>query len=293
MITPNEQTRKNIEKKIKEGRGQGHKSEYKPWLEVNELSSRGTSCRVYSSKTNRVSHLLSNLEKYAFNVFVWADCVVDIREQYPLLPIESTLQIAENMGVRHPGFNDQQHGQLLAVMTTDFLITEVDPDSGENRNHAFSIKMASDLDNKRVREKLDIEAAYWNQEGVQFHILTDRELISDVVKVLEAINSLTEQVQFQKMSCEWHRKHFTEFVQLLQEFPTRKLAELANKFDLDHNMTTGESLNLFFYWVSQKRLPINLNVKLPIQANLVKDIVLMEELDSVINFERGEQDDSA
>lgn len=293
MITPNEQTRKRIEKKIKEGRGQGFKSEYKPWLEVNELSSRGTSHRVYSSKTNRVSHLLSNLENCAFNVFVWADCVEDIREQYPLLPIESTLQIAEKMGIKHPSFNDKQNGQLLTVMTTDFLVTEIDPDSGTKRDHAFSVKMASDLNNARVREKLDIEAEYWNQQGVQFHILTERELISDVVKAIEAVNSCADQVQFQKMSSEWHRKHFTEFVQLLQEFPTRNLTELANKFDLDHNMPSGESLNLLFFWISQKRLPINLNAKLPLQMNQVKDIVPMEELERIISTEGGGQNDFA
>ncbi len=50
----------------------------------------------------------------------WAPSVVDIREQFPLLPIEDTLRIAERLGYRHP-----RHPQTRRpiVMTTDFLVT--------------------------------------------------------------------------------------------------------------------------------------------------------------------------
>ncbi|MGP7816533.1 TnsA endonuclease N-terminal domain-containing protein [Niallia sp. 01092] len=46
--------------------------------------------------------------------------IVDIREQFPLLPIEETIIIAEELGIKHP--TDPNTGEPV-VMTTDFLVT--------------------------------------------------------------------------------------------------------------------------------------------------------------------------
>ncbi len=45
---------------------------------------------------------------------------MDIREQFPLLPIEETIIIAEELGIKHP--TDPNTGEPV-VMTTDFLVT--------------------------------------------------------------------------------------------------------------------------------------------------------------------------
>ena len=52
--------------RIKEGRGQGHGKDYIPWLTVQEVPSSGRSHRIYSHKTGRVHHLLSDLELAVF-----------------------------------------------------------------------------------------------------------------------------------------------------------------------------------------------------------------------------------
>lgn len=76
------------EKKIAEwqaqGCGSGSGSDYKPWLEVTDFSSRGRSRRVHGLKTGRVHHLFSDVEYDVFLVSEWSQSVVDIREQYPL-----------------------------------------------------------------------------------------------------------------------------------------------------------------------------------------------------------------
>nr|WP_238602194.1 TnsA endonuclease N-terminal domain-containing protein [Lysinibacillus parviboronicapiens] len=46
--------------------------------------------------------------------------VVDIREQYPLLPLEETIVIADELGLKHP--TDPKTIEP-DVMTTDFLLT--------------------------------------------------------------------------------------------------------------------------------------------------------------------------
>ena len=55
-----------IARRIKEGRGQGHGKDYIPWLTVQEVPSSGRSHRIYSYKTRRVHHLLSDLELAVF-----------------------------------------------------------------------------------------------------------------------------------------------------------------------------------------------------------------------------------
>ena len=55
-----------IARRIKEGRGQGQGKNYMPWLTVQDVPSSGRSHRVYSHKTDRVHHLLSDLELAVF-----------------------------------------------------------------------------------------------------------------------------------------------------------------------------------------------------------------------------------
>ncbi len=105
---------------LKAGYGQGIGLGYRPWIEVMHLPSRGLVCRVRGLTTGRVHHLLSQMETMYWYALDWAPSVVDIREQFPLLPIEDTLRIAERLGYRHP-----RHPQTRRpiVMTTDFLVT--------------------------------------------------------------------------------------------------------------------------------------------------------------------------
>lgn len=73
-----------IARRIKDGRGQGFGKKYQPWLYVQDVPSEGRSHRIYSHKTCRVHHLLSDLELTAFLVFEWSPDISDIREQFPL-----------------------------------------------------------------------------------------------------------------------------------------------------------------------------------------------------------------
>ena len=65
----------------KEGRGQGHGADYRPWLTIQDVSSRGLSSRIKSEKTGRDHHLLSDVETDTFLMLDWSDVVTDIREQ--------------------------------------------------------------------------------------------------------------------------------------------------------------------------------------------------------------------
>ena len=51
-----------IEKRLKEGRGQGRGPKYKPWLYIHDVPSRGRAWRTKGWKTGRPHHLLSDFE---------------------------------------------------------------------------------------------------------------------------------------------------------------------------------------------------------------------------------------
>lgn len=134
-----------IEKWINEGRGSGVGSDYKPWLNIQDVSSKGRSTRLKGTKTNRQHEFLSDLERNYFYLTEYSDFVVDIREQFPLLPLEETIVIADELGIKHP--TDPKTNESI-VMTTDFLLTV---DKGEGLvEFARTIKMKDELLKERV-----------------------------------------------------------------------------------------------------------------------------------------------
>ena len=62
-------TNKTFNKWTKEGRGKGYGPSYKPWYQIQDVSSRGVCHRIKSVwTTGRETHLLSNLERDWFQI---------------------------------------------------------------------------------------------------------------------------------------------------------------------------------------------------------------------------------
>ena len=145
-------------RKISEGRGTGTGADYKPWIKIREVNSIGTATTVVDYKTGRQVELLSQGEVYYYYMLRWDDTVADIREQIPL-ELERTLKIADTFGIKHP------HNRSTR-MTTDLLVTRTN-----GALEAYSIKAnRSVLENERTIQKLRLEQAYWETQGVAFHI---------------------------------------------------------------------------------------------------------------------------
>lgn len=154
----------SIRRKQAEGRGQGSLSSYKPAIYTYEIASRGKVARIKGATTNRVHHLLSQHEKYFLITLDYDPAVTDIREQYPL-PLEDTLLIAAETGIRHP-YADQ----CPAVMTTDFFYCR------DGKWNAAAIKTSDDLNNKRTLDKLEIEKLYWERKRVPWELVTEKDI---------------------------------------------------------------------------------------------------------------------
>lgn len=172
-----------IDRRIKEGRGTGTGKDYKPWLYIQDVASDGQANRKTSWTTGREHQLMSKLELYYLFTFDWSSSVVDIREQYPLLPHEDTLAIAEELDIKHP--EDPETKEVI-VLTTDFVLTLKEQDQFIQR--AVTVKRASKLQDPRVIEKFEIERVYWQTAGVSWCIGTERDLNMIFVKNVKLLH---------------------------------------------------------------------------------------------------------
>ena len=179
-----------IDRRIQEGRGQGAGAAYQPWLFVQDVPSQGLAHRIKGWKTGRVHHLFSNHERDYFYILEWSPFIQDTREQYPLLPLEETLTLAEENNIRHPA--DPKTRQPI-VMTTDFLVTVAR--NGSAVNQARSVKPRSQLTKTRVLEKLELERLYWQKRDMDWGIVTEREIpqtVADNVRLLHGYRCLAD-----------------------------------------------------------------------------------------------------
>ena len=172
------------EKWINEGRGSGLGSEYKPWLKIQDVSSLGRSTRLKGITTERQHEFLSDLERNYFYIAEYSELVKDIREQFPLLPLEETIVIANELGIKHP--TDPKSGEPI-VMTTDFLITY---HNGKNTIElARTIKMKNELLKERILEKFEIEREYWKRRDIDWGIVTEEEINKTMARNISYIHS--------------------------------------------------------------------------------------------------------
>jgi hypothetical protein len=167
-----------IRKRLARGRGQGEGSNYRPWHLVQDFPSRGRSHRIKGLTVERVHHLFSDLELNAFFVFdLPFNNIIDIREQYPLLPIEETLDIANRVGIKHPV---DPYTKVPIVMTTDFLLKI--RRGLVSIYHARTMKYKTELENPRVVEKLEIERRYWQARHISWGYITEKSIPMQVVE---------------------------------------------------------------------------------------------------------------
>jgi hypothetical protein len=157
-----------VKRLVKEKRGQGFGKNYKPFLTVRDVPSKGRVHRRPALTHGRIVHLLSDLELSAFLLFDWHLSVIDIREQFPLDP-EKTLKISTRLGIKHPAVRG-----VNQVMTTDFLIDTMQ--DGKVVPIAISVKYRQELEDERVIEKQELERRYWEGEGIDWFLFTENEV---------------------------------------------------------------------------------------------------------------------
>lgn len=233
---------------LDEGRGQGVLSDYKPWITIHDLASRGVVSRVQGQTTGRIHHLLSRNETAFFYILDASDRTLDIREQFPLLPVEKTVEIAENAGIRHPRDPSTKYPYVL---TSDFVITTAEG------LYVRSVKLSSELSKPRVREKLEIERRYWEEKGVDWRIVTERQIDYQKARNLEWIARGRYYPEMLPKG-----RHAGEISSFFQDYIMSSFLpvnEIARRTEEAFSLEAGLGITTFQYLLLQKQISIDLS----------------------------------
>lgn len=245
---------------IKEGRGQGEGKEYKPWLTIQDYPSMGRATRIFGWTTQRIHHFFSDSQLKYFYLLDWEEKVVDIREHYPLLDLETVLE--DTADLKLDKFIDKKTKEPY-ILTTTFLITLLNPD-GQKSFAARSIKYASELSKKTTVEKLEIERRYWTAKGINWGIVTNKDINDVRAKNIEWIHSAMTSDDCNGLSKD-------DFDELLDALLYRlidnqqNIRKIISEFEKDYSLDAGVGLLLFKHLIAGKRIafnmdkPINLN----------------------------------
>ncbi|WML36204.1 TnsA endonuclease N-terminal domain-containing protein [Clostridium sp. OS1-26] len=255
----------NIDKMLKEGRGSGKGSEYKPWIRIQDVPSLGRSTRLKGIKTGRQHEFLSDMERDCFYLLEFSDEVEDIREQFPLLPIEDTLIIAKELGVEHP--KNPKTGEFI-VMTTDFLISI--NHNNETYEVARTIKPKDDLMNRRIIEKFYIEQKYWESKGINWAIVTNEEINKVIANNISFVHNYKDIKTIDSFS----NIEAMELNDLLYAF-IRKIIDnhksmrtICSEFDTEMCLERGSSLSIFKHLVINKIIDIDITRKIDVNKSI-------------------------
>jgi hypothetical protein len=245
-------TERNIKKRIADGRGQGRKDDYIPWLLIHDVPSQGLATRVKGWKTRRTHHFMSKLEWLYFFILEWSTLVVDIREQYPL-DRDETLAIANDLGIKHP--TDPKTKEPV-VMTTDFLITSKKPIGISE--HARTVKYAKELVSIRVMEKFEIERVYWALRGIDWGIVTERDINPIIAASVEWLHPYRDIANLTAIT--------NDIVQRVESILTPQItqskAPLSDLTDLcDHQLEleTGTSLLVVRHLLANRKWEVDMS----------------------------------
>jgi hypothetical protein len=247
--TPNQE---KINRKLKSGRGQGSGPDYKPYSTVQDFSSFGQSNRDFGNTTERQHDYFSKIE-HRYHLILDYSGLLDIQEQYPLLPIEKTIELARQCGIPHPV--DSKTNELV-VMTTDLRLTIPRPVG--SFIVARAVKPSEKLLDGSVIEKLELERRYWKAEGIDWGIITERDLDHVLIENLkwsykyqsvDKLHPLSKNMVYRISSV------LSEMV-LASDSP---LSEIALECDERLGLELGRSLKVARYLIATRQWEVDMN----------------------------------
>lgn len=254
-------TQSKFDKFIKEGRGQGHGKNYKPWITTQEVPSTGRRSRIAGWKSERLHHVLSDREANYLYILDWADDVIDIREQFPLIDLEAAQIFASYMGVKYPTVNKTN---VPYVLSTDFLITV--NRNGQTQDIARTIKYAKDLDRRSVIEKFEIERRYWAAKGIDWGIVTENEMPKVLVANLQHYHpdyqlEPTKNIELPQLL--WIADLLKERLHLSKQ----SVLKITNSLDAEMQIEGGICLRVFRHLVARKEILLDLTQKIDLNKS--------------------------
>ncbi|WP_394245202.1 TnsA endonuclease N-terminal domain-containing protein [Vibrio astriarenae] len=237
----------DFKRALKQKYGLGEGSDYKPWIRVQDVRSIGNSGKIDGIKTGRTHHTLSEQESCFFYLAEFSNSVIDIREQFPLLPLTLSLKIAQLLDVDHP---KDKFTKDPIIMTTDFLLTC--SDGNKIWYEAVSVKPEEKLSGKRTAEKLDIERVWWELLGVPYHVFRMTELHQIKSKNIQWLTD-AKRKKFNSPSREAREK-----AKRLLRVGTAQLSDICEVFAQEIGISNDDALTLLKFLLADREIIIDL-----------------------------------
>jgi hypothetical protein len=246
--------RKSDKRKSLEGYGQGELENYVPYIHPREFSSNGVATRVLGNHIKRQFNFLSNLEKRHFFLHEFSGQAVDYWEQCKL-ELETTQAISVKLGIKHPKSKGED-----VVMTTDLVVTFVS--NGEKSKIAYSVKPSSAI-KTRTLEKCQIEKTYWNELGILWYLITERQLPTIGCRNVEMLREYFNSAVGAKYS-----EELISFIRSAKGSENLSLNDVAKSFARSQGITNGNAKESVLYLFAHKRLRFNLTKEFNWDMNL-------------------------
>ncbi|MFD1173946.1 TnsA endonuclease C-terminal domain-containing protein [Oceanobacillus picturae] len=245
-----------IKRFLKEGRGQGEGATYKPWLQVQDIASQGRSTRIYSHKSQRVTHLLSDLQLYYWYLLEFDEMVLDVREQYPLLDFHE-MNIPVDQELEKKLFNKKTN--VPHILIVSFMVTRIDQ-NGDSYYEARVIKSSNDLAKKATISRLELLRRYFKKKQIGFGIVTEKDISKQLARNIGWVLTAYDIQDYPKLEANFSflRKDLIDYLSDQSDSFQRIFQRIEKTYQLDE----GLGLILFKHLVATKQIKMDLNLKI-------------------------------
>ena len=256
-----------IRKWLAEGRGTGQKERYQGWHLVSrsDPSSRGASVWLLANDCMRLADLLSVGEELVHALAPFCPGFSDAQENFPLSrehhdgeaarllgadrgSYRGTLEIAQSLGFKHPYVRKDGDKESWVMSTDNLITTSV---SGRMQLTAVSVKNIDHLSG-RARELALIEKTYWNEQGVEWLLITPT-LYPEGVR--EALRSF---LPFAISSPRFSAQELSSAASMVEQKPHVTLTQALRQIEQGFGCTQHKAQILFWQAVFSGLIPLDL-----------------------------------
>lgn len=257
---------KDYSRALKNGRGLGCGADYLPWLRVNDVPSHGKSTKIYGIKTERTHQLLSGIESNLFVISEYNRSVIDIREGFPLFPVDLVLRVANEAGINYPIC---QKSKDPCVLTTDFVFTLKEKD--EITYLPVAVKTSEALNDPKVAERLEIERLWWSAIGAPWKLVTEIQINKVIARNIEWFSAPLRGRKQNSLG-----ENYKEVMEELAGLVTPGVYEwsgLVNQLSQEVNIAKDKTIDLLKAAIWHQFIVVNMDTQVEIAKENVIEIL--------------------
>lgn len=195
--------------------------------------------------------MLSQGEVSYFYCLEWSECVLDIKEQYPM-EVEDTKRIAASLGFRRPMDKDRDF-----IMTSDFRLKVLRGDRVVTVVRTF--KRKRDLHGARLFELLEIERIYHEERGIDWGIITDVDIPAALLQIAEWVHDCYDIQSLEPLSPKQVRSVAQHLSSKLAKHPMVILGHLCAESDEAFTLSAGTSMNVVRFLIANKLWTVDIS----------------------------------